>query len=265
MKRIIPALTIIYLSCFLSIPPVQAQEKKIEKKIRIVTVDENGKKVVIDTVLTGDMNLQDLNLPEGIKIQKKDDHSFFVTGDDAKSIYVTIDEKGDISTEEDEDIFHIKKENVMIMKKGKGDTFTIYETLDKDEDGHEVVVYTISEGDTIKKEARMYAGKHENIAWVSAGDDEDIHIHEGKVFIKKGDEDAKAFIISVDESGKEKVKTIGIMKGNLDEDEKEIIIRSAEGEEIFKIKGDVVIKIQGDKIKVEKEEKSVKEKKEVKK
>ena len=137
--------------------------------------------------------------------------------------------------------------------------------MDKDEDGHGVVVYTISEGDTIKKEARMYAGKHENIAWVSAGDDEDIQIHEGKVFIKKGDKDAKTFIISVDESGKEKVKSIGIMKDDLDEGEKVIIIRSDEGEEIIKIKGDAVIKIQGNKIKVEKEEKSVKEKEEEKK
>ena len=274
MKRIILALTILYLFCFLFIPPVQAQEKKTEKKIKIVTVDENGKKVVIDTVLTGDMNLEDLDLPEGIIIQKKDDHSLIVTGDDTKNIYVTIDEKGDIltidekgniSTKEDEDIFQIKKGNVMILKKGEGDTFTIYETSDKDEEDHKVVVYTISEGDTIKKEARMYAGKHENIAWVSEGGDEDIHIHDGKVFIEKGDKNTKAFIISVDESGKEKVKNIGIMKGSLDEGEKEIIIRSSEGEEIFKIKGDVVIKIQGDKVKVEKEEKNVKEKKEEKK
>ena len=265
MKRIIPALAIIFLFCFLFIPPVQAQEKKIEKKIRIVTVDENGEKVVIDTVLTGDLNLEDLNLPEGIKILKKGDHSIIVTGDDAKSIYVTVDEKKDISAEEDEDIFHIKKENVMIMRKGEGDTFTIYKTIDEDEDGHKVVVYTISEGDTIKKEARMYTGKHQNIAWVSEGDDEDIHIHEGKVFIKEGDRDANAIIISIDESGKETVKKIGIMKGDLDEGEKEIIIRSAEGEEVFKIKGDVVIKIQGDKIKVEKEEKIVNEKKEIKK
>ncbi len=246
-------------------PPVQAQEKKIEKNIKIVTVDENGKKEVIDTVLTGDINLEDLDLPEGIVIKKIDDHSIIVTGDDAKSIHVTIDEKGDISAGEDEDIFHVRKENVMIMKKGEGDTFTIYETIDKDEDGHGVVVYTISEGDTIKKEARMYAAKHENIAWVSEGDDEDIHIHEGKVFIKKGDKDAKAFIISVDESGKEKIKSIGIMNDDLDEGEKVIIIRSDEGEEIIKIKGDAVIKIQGNKIKVEKEEKSVKEKEEEKK
>jgi len=232
MKRIIPAFTGLYLFCFLLIPPIQAQEKEIEKKIKIVTVDENGKKVVIDTVLTGDIDLEDLDLPEGIIIQKKDDHSIIVSDQDAKSIYVTIDKKGDISA---------------------------------DKDIHKVVVYTVAKGDTIKKEARVYAGKHENIAWVSAGDDEDIHIHEGKVFIRKGDKDARAFIISVDESGKEKVKSIGISKGHLDEGEKEIIIRSSEGEEIFKIKGDVVIKIQGDKIKVEKEEKSVKEKKEEKK
>lgn len=251
MKRILPALTIIYLFCFLFIPPLQAQEKKTEKKIRIVRVDENGKKVVLDTVLTGDINLEDLDLPAGIKIHKMGDHSFYVKGDGAKTISVIIDEEGDISAEEGEDLFHIKKENVMVMKKG--------------EDGHKVFVYTISEGDTVQKVARMYADKHKNIALVSAGHDEDIHIHEGKVFIKKGDEDAKAFIISVDESGKEKVKTIDIIKEGLDEDEKKIIIRSAGGEEIFKIKGDVVIKIQGDKIKVEKEEKSVKENKKIKK
>lgn len=232
MKRIIPILTVLYLFCFLIIPPVQAQEKEIEKKIRIVTVDENGKKVVIDTVLTGDIDLEDLDLPEGIIIQKKGDHSIIVSDEDTKSIYVTIDKEGDISA---------------------------------DKDIHNVVIYTIAEGDTIKKEARAYAGKHENIAWVSTGDSEDIQIIEGQLFIRKGDKDSKAIIISVDESGKEKVKSIGISKGHLDEGEKEIIIRSAEGEEIFKIKGDVVIRIEGDKIKVEKEEKIVKEKKEVKK
>jgi len=252
MKRILYSLTIVYSLGLLLMPNIQAQEdKKIEKKVKIVTVDENGKKVVIDTVLTGDMDLEDLDLPEGIKIHKKDNYRLYITDDDAKSIYVTVDEKGDISTEEDEDIFHIKKGNVMILKKGEGDVFTIHETIDGDKDVHKVIAYTICDGDTIKKEVRAYEGKHKNIAWVSAGGDEDIHIHEGNIFIKKGDKDSVTIMIKVDESGKEKVKTLEIMKDDLEDDEKEIIILSAEGEEHIKIKGDAIIKIVDGKVKVE--------------
>lgn len=182
MKRIILSLSVAFTLCFILMPGLLAQEKKTEKRVKIITVDENGKKVVIDTVLTGDIDLEDLDLPAGIKIFEKDKRGVIIKGEKAKNIFVTVDEKGDIMSDEDEDILHIKKGKVMVIEKD-------------DDDDHEFIQYIIADGDTIKKKARIYSDKHKSYAWVSAVDDLDddeteITIrsaHEEEVIKIKGD------------------------------------------------------------------------------
>ncbi|MCD4769962.1 MAG: hypothetical protein K8R35_07340 [Bacteroidales bacterium] len=49
-------------------------EKKIVKRVKIVTIDENGERTVIDTTVTGDTDLETLDLGEGMKWVHKDIH-----------------------------------------------------------------------------------------------------------------------------------------------------------------------------------------------
>lgn len=205
MKRILINLSLVIILSFFIVPGTSAQEKEVEKRIKIVTVDEDGKKVVIDTILTGDMDLEDLDLlPDNIKVHSKENHRIYITSDDS---------------EDHEDLIHVKEGNVVIMKKGEGDVFSIYSTDLSDEGGHKIMTWTIVDGDTIKKEAKAYTGKSGSFAWVSSGD--------------------------------EKIKTIDLSTNDLEDDEKEIIIYSSDGHEKIKIKGDAVISIVDGRVKIE--------------
>ena len=82
-------------------------EKKIVKRVKIVTIDENGERTVIDTTVTGDTDLETLDLGEGVKWV----HSSS-TG-----------KKGE------------KRESVNIVKKGGGEVYTII-SIDEDHKAH---------------------------------------------------------------------------------------------------------------------------------
>jgi len=187
MKRILLSLIPILLICFLLVPGVKAQEKKAEKRIKIVRVDENGKKVVIDTLVTDDMELEDLDLPEDIKIRKyKGDKSGLIVSDsDVKGIYITVDEEGKISTDEEKDIL-IKEGNMVIVEKDDDNIFTIHK-VSEDDKGHKFITYTITEGDTVKHKSRIYSVKNKNFSWVI--DEDGLADDEMEVIIRSSDEE----------------------------------------------------------------------------
>jgi len=201
-------------------PAVKAQETKTVNRVKIVTVDEKGEKVVIDTTVADLKDLKGIGLGEG--------KSWTFISDEGKTI---------IATDKD----------------GKNLSWTIVK----------------SEGDSI-------GGKH-GVKIVSGKDihfyiDEDTDIdHEGAAFVKTMKKDGSRMIIKVDEDGNEAVWHLPD-NDEIEGDEKHIIIKSADGEDVFKIKGDAVITIkdgkidvvsgEGDKKEVIKEtEKTVKKKK----
>ena len=69
---------------------IQAQEKKTEQKIKIITDDGSGKKVVIDTVFTG-KSPDSLKLKDGstVYIKHGEEDGDMIHGDGAHHIFVT--------------------------------------------------------------------------------------------------------------------------------------------------------------------------------
>ena len=97
MKRI---LKIAYACLFILLLPsvlLSAQDKKSEQKIKIIRDDGSGSKVVIDTLITGDMISDSLKLKDGTVIYLRHDGDgsyrkhpsensrFFITSSDSNS------------------------------------------------------------------------------------------------------------------------------------------------------------------------------------
>lgn len=174
MKRILLSVCFSILAMLIAAPLVMGQEenteKKVKKRIKIVTVDKEGNKVELDTTLTDDTDLSEI-YPEffkenNIKIMSKDNmkkwmsedgNVFIMKSGEGESISFYTDDEGNIS----------KEQNVHIIKKGDGETFSIVKVGEGDEDElHEIFVTIDEKGD-------------KNKVWIS----EDEDLEDGKVHI----------------------------------------------------------------------------------
>lgn len=98
MKRKSIQITLISLVVLLSGSALVAQEKRVEKRIKIVTVDENGQRVETDTIITADGDKKTIYVGHGGEkmvwtvIKSDKDHP----GEHRKGIYI-IGKDGDKS------------------------------------------------------------------------------------------------------------------------------------------------------------------------
>lgn len=219
MKRILQLISFSIITMLLTAPIASGQEenveKKVEKRVKIVTVDKDGNKVVLDTTITDETDLSEI-YPEffkknNVKIMSKDktnkwkseDGSVYIMkSGDGESFSFYSDDKGNIS----------KEKNVHIIKKGDGETFSIVKVGEGDEDELHEVYVTIDDKNKknvwVSKDQEVEDGKV-HIIIRSKGEVEEmvidgdavITIKDGKVTME-GD---KAKLHSVHKKGEEKV------------------------------------------------------------
>jgi hypothetical protein len=225
MKRTIISLTIIFtliLTTQVTIGQEKNIEKKIERRVKIVTIDENGQKVVIDTIYHGDFDEEELISKMG------------------NAMVLSIDEK-DISVESGEG-------NLFVVKKGDGNVFMVKSKSDNDS-----MVWVD------KEHGEMDIGTHGQTKIFITEDENEAHSHnsvtksgnEKEIFITvdKSDDSGKKFMMKVD------AKELG-------ENERVITIKSADSVEEFIIKGDATITIKDGNLEVESSSKMINKKEE---
>lgn len=177
---------------------MKAQEKKTVTRVKIVTVDDKGEKVVIDTTVADFKDLKDIGFGEGKGL-----------------VYISAEGETIVATDED----------------GKNLSWTIATT----------------EGDSIgeKHGFKIIRGKDLHL---HVGEESDLD-HEGSFFVKVMNKGDDKILLMVDEDDHD-VAWHAIDKEEIEGDEKHIIIKSADGEDIFRIKGDAVITIKDGKVNV---------------
>jgi len=199
-------------------------DKKVEKKIKIVTIDEEGNRIEKDTVLKGDATFYVLESGE------KGTNSIYTIVESDKDGKAGTSKTFTIVKSGEEGNSGSKK-NVYIMSKDSGGTFTVKES--------DSLVW-VGEGNKIITGEEMI---------VKAGDGEG---NGTMVFISKpGDKSHSVYIRTDDGKVIEKEVISGIHSDLPGEGESVIIVRTKDGEEILKIKGDAVITIKDGNVKVE--------------
>ncbi len=151
MKRISKnlLLVLIIFSVPLAMVSGQEEEKKSEKKIKIVVDDGSGTKTVLDTVLTGTSMFKTIELKDGkvIYIGKPETGYKFKADGEKVIVSVKIDEDGE--TEEEKSIYVVSaandrtewvSEDSMIVKKGiitkKDGDKSVSIIMESDDDEH---------------------------------------------------------------------------------------------------------------------------------
>lgn len=197
-------------------------EKTVKKRIKVVTVDEKGNKVIIDTTLTGDIDLDELELGEGISILKSDESKWTIEDGN-----VFIMKKGDghkykFYSKDDNNV--IDKEGVIIVRSDDGHTFSVVEIDDDDIDSMKNIHVEI--------------------------DEDIIHSKGEHIIMKAGKNSNHTYIVKTDKKGD--AELAWVYDGNeLEEGQTHIVIRSKNEVQDLLIEGDAVITIKDGKAKME--------------
>ena len=229
MKRNLLLIISSFLMVFLLSPALIAQEenveKKIEKRVKIVKVDENGKKVEIDTVLSGDVDLEEFDFGDGVKV---------------------FTSKGDKATK-----WTTEEGNVFIMKSGDGENIHVY-SKDHNKVFDEEGVYVIKKGDgktfSIMEVDEESSDKMKKIHVMV--DEDVVHTKDGHVIMKTSKGNNHSYVVTIDEKG-DKDLTWVEEGDKLKEGQTHIIIKSKGEVQDLIIEGDAVITIKDGKVKME--------------
>lgn len=176
-------------------------EKKIERKIRIVTVDKSGEKTIIDTTITGDSDIEEIQLGKGMKwvmedkghlngIKTKEGNLIIITGEKSEG------ENEEMEVHIDENIIYTKDGNIMKKSSGReGHTFIVK----VDEDGEKEIEWV--EQSTPLKDGQVHIVIHSNneVEELIIDGDAVITIKDGKVMV-----DSEGLKMNVKEEGKGK-------------------------------------------------------------
>lgn len=157
MKNIIKISIVAILILLAPFSPAIGQDKKTEQKIKIITDDGSGKKVVLDTLFTG-------NGPDSIKlnngsvvyIKHGEDtdmmhgdgkHHVYVTSTssddkDVKQITVIASDSDEIAGDHDNVVFYNNVSKNTNHEKGSSDTFTVY--VDKNDSSSDRTRFVIA-------------------------------------------------------------------------------------------------------------------------
>lgn len=115
MKRIFTNVLLIFISAFIPLSLVSGQEKKSERKVKVIIADKDGTVARLDTTFTGD-NIPDSIILENGKVVYFADKGTLTTTGENGNIYVTC-------TMDDKDAKG-KEEKVIIMS-GDGTQWTV--------------------------------------------------------------------------------------------------------------------------------------------
>jgi uncharacterized Zn ribbon protein len=202
-------------------------EKKVEKKIKIVTVDESGERIIIDTVIKGGSDHGIIHLGKGAVyvIDSDKDHKDVKT-EDGRYIIVTGDKDKTLSIYSKGDKELIGEDKLYIITKGDKDSFSIV-ALDEE-----------SEGDTMKIRMQI--------------DEEVIYAKDGNIVKKSSGSEDHTYLVKAMADGEKKIKWTEKSK-QLEDNQVHIIIRSKNELEDLIIDGDAVITIKDGKVKVDSE------------
>jgi hypothetical protein len=175
MKRIPIILSVSLALCFITLTSIRGQETKTEKKIKIVIDDGTGKKVIIDTLMNENSDVETITVGDGKMIfisnsDSDDDHDgkkhyiVTVTSDDKDSSVVSVTEGSDnvaVLTNDNDNDDPAEKKVIVIRKTGDNDV-----TLQND-----ITVHVSSDENSSDERTRFVVAKDGMVVTVE-GEDE---------------------------------------------------------------------------------------------
>ena len=195
MKRVQIILSVSLTLCFITLSSLNGQETKTEKKIKIVLDDGSGKKVIIDTLLNENSDVETITVGNGkvifISSSDSDDvhdgkkhYIVTVTSDDSDSSVVKVTEGSDdvaVWTTKNDD--PSEKKVIVIRKSGDNDV-----VIEKD-----ITVHVSSDEDSSEEKTRFVVAIDGMVVTVEGEDEakanELINVIEDHMGVKsKGEE-----------------------------------------------------------------------------
>jgi hypothetical protein len=193
MKRILITISSVFIICLIPFSFINAQEKKTEKKIKIIVSDDSGTKVIVDTlIIDGSMN-DSIKLKNGevIYLNNSGDEKIVKPLGKAERIFVTVSSDG--------------KEN---QKEANEFTVIYSDSSDMSENGEHSKIYVISDdinsGDTKNVHYKVVSKSLKN----SEGNDRIIYFNDSKSSDKEMDKKFDVYSDSDEESGVEKTRYV---------------------------------------------------------
>jgi tRNA pseudouridine-54 N-methylase len=124
MKRILFILSASLVLAFVPLILLSAQEKKIEKKIKIIIDDGSGKKIMVDTLIKDGSDIETIKLSDGkviiignhADLNSIDEHN----GNKHVTVTVTSDDENGKKTEEVKEIRIISSDSADLSEKEVG-------------------------------------------------------------------------------------------------------------------------------------------------
>lgn len=215
MNRIFKTITISLFVCLIPFSIVLGQEKKCEKKIKIIIADDSGTKVIIDTLMNEGMNNDSICLKDGkviyLRQARENGHKRKDRGDEYVTVTVTDDGKRSKKivkeitiVSSDSAICNISEDCDKIVTYGdssdfhknhKGQYKVITKTI-RAEGGNDQTIY-ISDGDDSGKETE------ETINVIVDTDEKDSEIENTRYVISKN-----GMVVTVEGEDYAKVKEL---------------------------------------------------------
>ena len=128
MNRIVKVVLSALILCLIPLSIISAQNKKSEQKIKIVTDDGSGTKVVIDTLIKGDNLIDSIRLKDGkvIFIHHPGSEAEMNIRGGSDHVFVTVSDDGKESKEMVKTITIVSSDSSALKETLKGDNVYIY-------------------------------------------------------------------------------------------------------------------------------------------
>ncbi|TAL62261.1 MAG: hypothetical protein EPN88_13555 [Bacteroidetes bacterium] len=215
MKRIIIIISSAFIICLFPFSHAKAQEKKTEKKIKIIVSDDSGTKVVIDTLLCdGSMN-DSIRLKDGkvIYIGHQENDDLLKPDEKTEKIFVTVTSDGKdrkkeykeitVTCSHSADLSEVGEHSKAILISDDNDTGgnanVKYRVISKSlkSDGDKDQYFYIKEGKSSKKEMEK------TFDVLVTGDDKESGIEKTRYVIAKD-----GMVVTVESSDEAKAKEL---------------------------------------------------------
>jgi hypothetical protein len=203
MKRITGNLFLILMACSIPISMASGQEKKNEKKIKVIVDEGSGAKTVLDTVITGTSHPKVIKLKDGNMIFIGEPETDLLHVSDGKKVFVSIeaDENGIKHLEEDVFVMSSDSANWTVSSAGENGHVYVYShnkgTGDKMDEWEGEKVIIIKDGKVTEKhaesaDAAKYVIAKDGVVVTVESDDEAqakeiIKVIESKLGVKSDD------------------------------------------------------------------------------